>query len=91
MCVIWISSDPNNIWSDTVGSNSLVLTLDPDFKLKLDLAFNNIKPKDWYFVLHWVRFRTGFGYERLIMYHIQTKSTTDSGEMDSPSPNTGQI
>ena len=23
----------------------------PDLKNKLDLAFNNVKPKDWYFVL----------------------------------------
>ena len=23
-----------------------------DPKYKLDLAFNNVKPKDWYFVLH---------------------------------------
>ena len=35
--------------------------------IKLDLAFNNVKPKDWYFVLDLVRFRTGLGYERLIM------------------------
>ena len=30
---------------------------------KLDLAFNNVKPKDWYFVLDLVRFRTGLSYE----------------------------
>ena len=28
-------------------------------KYKLDLAFNNVKPKDWYFVLDQVRIRTG--------------------------------
>ena len=30
---------------------------------KLDLAFNNVKPKDWYFVLDEVRFRTELGCE----------------------------
>ena len=35
--------------------------------IKLDLAFNNVKPKDWYFVLDLVQFRTGLGNERLIM------------------------
>ena len=38
-----------------------------DERKKLDLAFNNVKPKDWYFVLDLVQFRTGLGYERLIM------------------------
>ena len=33
-----------------------------------DFNCNNVKPKDWYFVLNLVRFRTGFGSERLIMY-----------------------
>ena len=28
---------------------------------KLDLAYNTVKPKDWYFVLDWVRFRTELG------------------------------
>ena len=32
--------------------------------LKLDLAFNNVKPKDWYFVLYKVQFRTALGYVR---------------------------
>ena len=36
--------------------------------LKLDLAFNNVKPKDWYFVLDLVRFRTGIGCVRLTKY-----------------------
>ena len=31
------------------------------------MVFNNVKPKDWYFVLDLVQFRTGLGYERLIM------------------------
>ena len=31
---------------------------------ELDLAFNNVKPKDWNFVLDLVRFRKGLGYER---------------------------
>ena len=31
---------------------------------QLDLAFNNVKPMDWYFVLDLVRFRTGLGYAR---------------------------
>ena len=35
-------------------------------KKLLDLAFNNVKPKDWYFVLDLVRFRTELGYERII-------------------------
>ena len=30
--------------------------------LKLDLTFNNGKPKDWRFVLDLVTFRTGLGY-----------------------------
>ena len=30
--------------------------------IKLDLAFNNVKPKDWYFVFDLVRFRTGLGH-----------------------------
>ena len=34
-------------------------------KYKLDLAFNNLKPKDWYFVLDYVRFRTELGCVRL--------------------------
>ena len=34
-------------------------------KCKLDLAFNNVKPKDWYFVLDYVRFRTELGCVRL--------------------------
>ena len=29
-------------------------------------AFNNVKPKDWYFVLDQVQFRTGLGCVRLI-------------------------
>ena len=33
--------------------------------IKLDLAFNNVKPKDWYFVFDLVRFRTGLGCVRL--------------------------
>ena len=32
---------------------------------KLDLAFNNVKPKDWYFVLDKVQFRTDLGCVRL--------------------------
>ena len=32
---------------------------------KLDLAFNNVKPKDWYFVLDSVRVRTELGCVRL--------------------------
>ena len=35
--------------------------------IQLDLAFNNVKPKDWYLVLDLVRFRTELGYESLIM------------------------
>ena len=30
-----------------------------DNKTKLDLAFNNVKPKDWFFFLDLVQFRTG--------------------------------
>ena len=30
-------------------------------ELKLDLAINNVNPKDWYFVLDEVQFRTGLG------------------------------
>ena len=33
-----------------------------DLYEELDLAFNNFKPKDWYFVLDQVQFRTGLGY-----------------------------
>ena len=33
--------------------------------LKLDLAFNNVKPKDRYLVLDQVQFRTELGYVRL--------------------------
>ena len=32
---------------------------------KLDLAFNNVKPNDWYFVLDLVRVRTELGCVRL--------------------------
>ena len=32
---------------------------------KLDLALNNGKPKDWYFVLYWVQFRTELKCVRL--------------------------
>ena len=32
---------------------------------KLDLAFNNVKPKDWYFVFDLVQLRTGLGCIRL--------------------------
>ena len=32
---------------------------------KLDLAFNNVKPKDWYFVLDLVQFRIELGCVRL--------------------------
>ena len=45
----------------------LVLDILPGLEVRLDLAFNNVKPKDWYFVLDLVLFRTGLGYERLIM------------------------
>ena len=38
---------------------NILMTLD----IEHDLAFNNVKPKDWYFVLDLVRFRTGLGYE----------------------------
>ena len=31
----------------------------------LDFALNNVKPKDWYFVLDWVQFRTELGCVRL--------------------------
>ena len=30
-------------------------------QLKLDLAFNNVKPKDWYFILDKVHFMTELG------------------------------
>ena len=30
-------------------------------------AFINVKPKDWYFVLDLVQFRTGLGCVRIIM------------------------
>ena len=33
--------------------------------LKLDLAFNNVKPKDWYFVLDSIQFRTELECVRL--------------------------
>ena len=33
--------------------------------MELDLAFNNVKPKNWYFVLDLVCIRTGLGYERV--------------------------
>ena len=29
-----------------------------DKNFKLDLAFNNVNPKDWYFVLDYVYYRT---------------------------------
>ena len=32
------------------------------FFVRLDLAFNNVKPNDWYFVLDLVRVRTELGY-----------------------------
>jgi len=32
---------------------------------KLDLAYNTVKPKEWYFVLDWVRFRTELACVRL--------------------------
>ena len=32
--------------------------------INLDLAFNNVKPKDWYFVLDYVRFSTELGSAR---------------------------
>ena len=31
------------------------------YNSKLDLAFNNVKPKDWYFVIYYVLFRTELG------------------------------
>ena len=31
------------------------------FFVRLDLAFNNVKPNDWYFVLDLVRVRTELG------------------------------
>ena len=34
---------------------------------ELDLAFNYVKPKDWYFVLDLVQFRTGLGYRHSFM------------------------
>ena len=34
--------------------------------MELDLTFNNVKPKDWYFVLDLVQFRTILGCVRLI-------------------------
>ena len=36
-----------------------------DLKEKLDLAFNNVKPKDWYFVFDLVQLRTGLECVRL--------------------------
>ena len=39
-------------------------------KKKLDLAFNNVKPKDWYYVLDWVRFRTELRCVRLYFFKI---------------------
>ena len=35
------------------------------FFVRLDLAFNNVKPNDWYFVLDLVRVRTELGCVRL--------------------------
>ena len=32
------------------------------YQYELDLAFNNVKPKDWYFALDKVRFRTELGW-----------------------------
>ena len=34
-------------------------------RLELDLAFNNVKPKDWYFALDKVQFMTELGCVRL--------------------------
>ena len=44
--------------------------------LKLDLTFNNGKPKDWHFVLDLVTFRTGLGYESTcsLEYSFMVKS-----------------
>ena len=36
-----------------------------NFYWKLDLAFNHVKPKDWYFVLDLVQLRTGLGCVKL--------------------------
>ena len=33
-------------------------------RMELNLAFNNVKPKDWYFVLTLVQFRTELGCVR---------------------------
>ena len=47
-----------------INRNSDTGTVNINFEL--DLAFNNVKPMDWYFVLDKVRFRTGLGRVRLI-------------------------
>ena len=39
----------------------------------LDLAFNNVKLKDWYFVLDLVQFRTGLGYKHSFMWWVSRR------------------
>ena len=41
-----------------------------EIKNELDLAFNNVKPNDWYFVIDLVQFRTGLGYERCVVDNL---------------------
>ena len=43
----------------------------------LDLAFTNVKPKDWYFVLDKVRYKTELGYVK--DYQIKIFGWMDQG------------
>ena len=45
-----------------------------DHKDKLDLAFNNVKPKDWYFVIDLVQLRKGSGCVTLRGWSIKLNS-----------------
>ena len=56
--------------------------------MRLDLRVNNVKSKDWYFVLDQVQLRTGLGCVRLIMLDylkslitLSTLSYTSSNDM----------
>ena len=67
---VWLQNWPSFQHSSQVSPWSLLvqsplihqsLGTSKHCKYILDLAFNNVKPKDWYFVLDEVQFRTGLG------------------------------